>query len=117
MAVNQPDAPSLNIFFRITYRREMAPVEYIVPLGTFVGTLAVLLVGFIYNNSRISDLRSDINQRFQDMNQRLQDMRQRIVDLRDLMDAKLARQEEMMLSKFAELDNRLIRIESHLNLQ
>ena len=80
----------------------MPPLEYIVPLSTFLGTLTVLLVGFMYNNSRISDLRSDINQRF--------------TDLRDLLDAKLARQEEMMLSKFAELDNRLTRIESHLNL-
>ncbi len=94
----------------------MTPIEYIIPLCTFAGTLTVLVVGFIYNNSRISDLRSDLNQRFQDINQRFQDINQRFQDLRDLIDAKLARQEEMMLSKFAELDNRLTRIESHLNL-
>lgn len=81
----------------------MSPVEYILPLCTFAGTLTVLAIGFIYNNSRISDLRSDLSHR--------------IADLRDLVDAKLARQEEMMLAKFAELDNRLTRIEAHLNLK
>jgi hypothetical protein len=90
--------------------------EYIIPLGTFVANLTVLLVGFIYNNSRISDLRSDMNQRFGDINQRLGEINQRFGDLRDLLNAKLARQEEMLLAKFAELDNRLTRIESHLNL-
>ncbi len=77
MAVNRPIS---SYFIRIPYRREMPPLEYIVPLSTFVATLAVLLVGFIYNNSRISDLRSDMNQRFQDMNQsfnqRFEDMNQ-----------------------------------------
>lgn len=66
------------------------------------GTLTVLGIGFIYNNSRISDLRSDVGGR--------------ISSLQELIDAKLARQEEMLLSKFAELDNRLTRIEAHLNL-
>lgn len=81
----------------------MNPVEYILPLCTFAATLIVLFVGFIYNNSRISHLRTDLGNR--------------ITDLKELMDAKLGRQEEMLLSKFAELDNRLTRIESHLNLQ
>jgi hypothetical protein len=34
-----------------------------------------------------------------------------------LFDAKLARLEEMMLHKFAELDDRLMRIENHLGLR
>jgi hypothetical protein len=63
----------------------------------------MLFVGFIYNNSRINDLRTDLGNR--------------ITDLKDLMDAKLARQEELLLSKFAVLDYRLTRIESRLNLQ
>jgi hypothetical protein len=88
----------------------MNPVEYILPLCTFAGTLTVLAIGFIHNNSRISDLRADLGGK--------------IDLLKELMDAKfethkaiLARQEEMLLAKFAELDNRLIRIESHLNLR
>ena len=80
----------------------MNPVEYILPLCTFAGTLTVLAIGFIHNNSRISNLREEIGNR--------------ITNLKELMDAKLARRKEMLLSKFAELDNRLTRIESHLNL-
>jgi hypothetical protein len=81
----------------------MNPVEYILPLCTFAGTLTVIAIGFIHNNSRMSDLRNDLGNR--------------IDLLKELMDAKLARQEEMLLSKFAELGNRLTRIESHLHLQ
>jgi len=78
-------------------------VQVIIPFATFVGTLAVVVVGFLYNNSRISDLRSEVNNRFSDFDR--------------LLDAKLARLEEMMLHKFAELDDRLIRIENRLGLR
>ena len=33
------------------------------------GSLAVVVLGLTYNNSRISDLRSDINERFRTMEQ------------------------------------------------
>ncbi|MBV9403824.1 MAG: hypothetical protein JO211_00660 [Acidobacteriaceae bacterium] len=85
----------------------MDPV--ILPLCTFAGTLTVLAIGFIYNNSRISDLRSDMDHRFQDL-------RDLIETKLALQETKLAMQQEILLSKFAELDNRLTRIESHLNL-
>ena len=77
--------------------------DNIIPFATFVGTLAVVVVGFLYNNSRISDLRMDVNNRFSDFDR--------------LLDAKLARLEEMMLHKFAELDYRLVRIENRLGLR
>ncbi len=87
----------------------MTSIDAILPLCTFAGTLTVLGIGFIYNNSRISDLRSDVGGR--------------ISSLKDLIDAKfeaqgakMGRQEEMLLAKFAELDNRLTRIEHNLNL-
>jgi hypothetical protein len=87
----------------------MNPVEHILPLCTFAGTLTVLGIGFIYNNSRISDLRADIGNHIRGLKD--------VMDARfEAHDAKLARQEEMLLSKFAELDNRLTRIESHLSL-
>ena len=95
----------------------MSPVEYILPLCTFAGTLTVLAIGFIYNNSRISDLRSDINERFKYIDQRFGDLRDLVAAKFETVDAKLAKQEEVMLAKFAELDNRLIRIEAHLNLK
>jgi hypothetical protein len=78
-------------------------VQILIPFATFVGTLAVVVVGFLYNNSRITDLRTDMNNRFG--------------DFQKLLDAKLARLEEMMLHKFAELDDRLVRIENRLGLR
>jgi hypothetical protein len=78
-------------------------VHILLPFATFVGTLAVVVVGFLYNNSRITDLRTDMNARF--------------CDFEKLIDTKLARLEEMMLHKFAELDDRLVRIENRLGLR
>ncbi|MGI9074936.1 MAG: hypothetical protein ACR2JB_27305 [Bryobacteraceae bacterium] len=73
----------------------MTDVQILLPFATFVGTLAVVVVGFLYNNSQITDLRSDMNNRF--------------TDFEKWLDANLARLEEMMLNKFAELDDRLVR--------
>ncbi|MGI8958374.1 MAG: hypothetical protein ACR2IV_01155 [Bryobacteraceae bacterium] len=81
----------------------MTDVQIFLPFATFVGTLAVVVVGFLYNNSRITDLRTDMNNRF--------------TDFKKLLDAKLARREEMMLHKFAELGDRLVRIENRLGLR
>jgi hypothetical protein len=85
-------------------------VQILLPFATFVGTLAVVVVGFLYNNSRITDLRTDMNNRFADMNNRFGDFEK-------LFDAKLVRLEEMLLHKFAELDDRLVRIENRLGLR
>jgi hypothetical protein len=91
-------------------------VQILLPLATFVGTLAVVVVGFLYSNSRITDLRTDMNNRFADMNNRFGDFNHRLGDFEKMFDAKLARLEEMMLHKFAELDDRLVRIENRLGL-
>ena len=44
--------------------------ELWIPLATcvasFLGTLAVVIVGFTYNNSRLSDLNSSLNSRMSD---------------------------------------------------
>jgi hypothetical protein len=77
--------------------------QLVIPFATFVGTLAVVVVGFLYKNSRITDLRTDTNNRFGDFEK--------------LLDAKLAPLEEIMLHKFAELDDRLVRIENRLGLR
>jgi hypothetical protein len=92
-------------------------VQILLPFATFVGTLAVVVVGFLYNNSRITDLRTDMNNRFADLNARFGDFNNRFGDFEKLFDAKLARLEEMMLHKFAELDDRLVRIENRLGLR
>ena len=81
----------------------MSDVQILLPFATFVGTLAVVVVGLLYNNGRITDLRTDMNNRF--------------ADFEKLLHAKLARLEEMMLHGFAELDDRLVRIENRLGLR
>jgi hypothetical protein len=91
--------------------------QLLIPFATFVGTLAVVVVGFLYSNSRITDLRTDMNSRFGDLNNRFGDMNDRFGDFEKLFDAKLARLEEMMLHKFAGLDDRLVRIKNRLGLR
>ena len=108
----------------------MTDLQIFIPMATFVGTLAVVVVGFLYNNSRITDLRTDMNNRFTDINNRFADFNNRFADINNrfsdfnkrfadfekMFDAKHARLEEMMLHKFAELDDRLVRIENRLGL-
>jgi len=71
--------------------------------ASFLGTLSVVVVGFMYNNSRISDLRDDMNQRFLSLETRF-DM------LEKTFDAKLLRVEGV-------LDARLARIEDFLRIK
>jgi hypothetical protein len=71
--------------------------------ASFLGTLSVVVVGFMYNNSRISDLRDDMNHRFLNLETRF-DM------LEKTFDAKLLRVEGV-------LDARLARIEDFLRIK
>jgi len=73
-------------------------------------TMAVVVVGVLINNSRISDLRAEMSGRFSDMRALLEAHAA-------AQDANLRRVEDMLVGKFAELDTRLSRIESHLNLR
>jgi hypothetical protein len=88
----------------------LTDVQILIPFATFMGMLAVVVVGFLYSNSRITYLRTDMNARFGDFNSRFGEFEK-------LFDAKLARLEEMVLHKFAELDDRLVRIENRLGLR
>jgi hypothetical protein len=71
-----------------------------IALVTPVATLTVVMVGFLYNNARMSDLRGDVNSR--------------LSDLRDVLKAELGRLEARidrnhseMLTRFGDLDSRL----------
>jgi hypothetical protein len=75
-----------------------------------IATLVVVMVGFLYNNSRMSDLKDFVRGEVARMDGRIN-------DLRDLLRAEMAKNHSEMLIKFAELDSRLSRIESHLNLK
>ena len=95
-----------------------------------ITTIIIVLVGVLLNNAnmnaRFADINGrfgDINARFGDIHARFADMDRRFTDLKDLIqayadrqDANLRRVEDELLGKFAELDNRLSRIEHHLNL-
>jgi hypothetical protein len=71
----------------------------------YLPSLAILIVvalGILVNNSRISDLNTNLNKRIDDLR----------ADSRD----KYARLETLMVGKLTEVEARLARIEAHLNL-
>ena len=72
-------------------------------------------------NQRLTDLNAQVNERLNDFGQRLTDMNgqfgQRLNDLRDSLRTEIAKNHSEMLGRFAELDGRLTRIESHLELK
>ena len=78
-------------------------------------TMVVVLIGVLINNNRIGDLRMDVNSRMtemrSEMNNRFSDMREMYRQQGEVQEANLRRVEDMLLGKFAELDNRLSRIE------
>ncbi len=80
---------------------------------SFGGTMTVLVVASIYNNSRLSDL-----QKFASEMLRSEDGKHEanIRRIEETTAANSRRVEELLLHKFAELDDRLNRIESKLNM-
>ena len=60
-------------------------MEWLNILAIVMPVILVMIVGIFFNNRRIDDLRSDMNQRFIDMNesinQRFADMNQRFIDM------------------------------------
>ena len=109
----------------------MSEQQFLLGLIAPITTIAVVLVGFLFNNSRITDLASRFDGRFTDLSNRFDgrftDLSSRVDgrlgDLKDIIkaeaessNANLRRMEEMMLGKFAEVDNRLNRIESYLKI-
>lgn len=112
-----------------------------ISLLTPIVTLAVVMVGFLYNNSRLTDLSAGVDRRITELStsvdRRISELSKnmdscigelsksvdsRISDLKDLIkaqgeryDANLARIESSLLSKFAELDTRLTRIEARIS--
>jgi hypothetical protein len=99
----------------------LTPTQFYISVAVVpVTTIIIVLVGMLLNNANMNARLGDMNARFNDMNARFAD---RFDDLKELIkanadrqDANLRRVEEELLGKFAELDNRLSRIEHHLNL-
>jgi hypothetical protein len=76
-------------------------------LAATIPTLAVL-IGILVNNSRLSDLRSDINRRFDNMGRRFDDrfdeVNRRIEDTRDLLRAEFLRVEQVLDARVKHLE-------------
>ena len=85
-----------------------------------VTTIIIVLIGVLLNNAnlnaRLGDMNASFNARFTDMDRRFTDLKDLIQAYSDRQDANLRRVEDELLGKFAELANRLNRIEHHLNL-
>ncbi|MDQ6665611.1 MAG: hypothetical protein M3Z23_14615 [Acidobacteriota bacterium] len=92
-------------------------IPLLVPIATFLGTAAIVVLGFSFNNSRITDLRGEFSARFGDLKDLLRAHSDLIQAHSDKHDANLRRVEDVLLGKFAELDNCLSRIENHMHFQ
>ena len=76
-----------------------------------LATLIVVLVGILVNNHRFNDLSANVNNRLTDMSARFGDLSRRIDDTRDVLRAEMAKNQSELLMKFAELDQRVSRLE------
>ncbi|MBI1895519.1 MAG: hypothetical protein HYS04_03135 [Acidobacteria bacterium] len=90
----------------------------LIPVLSFVGTLAVVVVGFLYSNRRITDLRISIQAQFEAYQKQLEAYQKQLEAYQKQLqayqetnEANFRRLEDVMLHKFAELDNRLSRLE------
>jgi len=86
-----------------------------VPLLTFLGTLLIVAVGILYNNSRITDFSSRITDvkdlilaeaRVTEANIR------RLEEKTDRLEQKINRVETLLVTRLADHDGRLRRLES-----
>jgi hypothetical protein len=107
------------------------PTQFYISVAVMpITTIIIVLIGVLLNNANMNARFGDMNARFGDMNARFGDMNagfanidRGFTELKDLIqvcsdrqDANFRRFEVVMVGKFAELDNRLSRIEHHLNL-
>ena len=107
----------------------MNPTQFYISVAVMpVTTIIIVLIGVLWSNTntsnRLSDLSAAMNNRFNDMNNRFNDMNNRFNDLHRWIDevkeslrAEIAKNHSEMLERFADLDRRLSRIETQMNLK
>lgn len=94
------------------------------PTVSAIATLAVLLIGFLYNNSRLTDVRVSVKDSM-DALRTVVEAKFGMVEAKfEMVEAKFQaveanqrRGEDMLLGKFVELDDRLTRIENILKIR
>ena len=82
-----------------------------------LATLVLVGIGILFNNARISDLNTNMNKRMDDLggnlNRRMDDLNGRL----DRLEQRQERLESVLVGKLSEVETRLAKIESHLNLR
>ena len=78
-----------------------------------LATLILVGIGILFNNGRISDLNTNMNERIDDTNKRIDDTRGGLTEIRQ----SLRRLEDILVGKLTEVEHRLSRIESQMNLR
>ena len=87
------------------------------PAVSAIATLVVLLIGFLYNNSRLTDVRVSVKDSMDALRTVVEAKFQMVEDKFQAVEANQRRGEDMLLGKFAELDDRLTRIENLLKIR
>jgi Tfp pilus assembly protein PilN len=86
-----------------------------VPLLTFLGTLLIVAVGILYNNSRITDFSSritDVKDLIQAEARVTEANIGRLEEKTDRLEQKIDRVENLLVTRLADHDTRLRRLES-----
>jgi len=86
-----------------------------VPLLTFLGTLLIVAVGILYNNSRITDFSSrisDVKDLIQAEARVTEANLRRLEQKTDRLEQKIDRVENLLVTRVADHDTRLRRLES-----
>ena len=86
-----------------------------VPLLTFLGTLLIVAVGILYNSSRITDFSSritDIKDLIQAEARVTEANFRRLEERTDRLEEKIDRVENLLVTRLADHDGRLRRLES-----
>ena len=81
-------------------------LQLAIAMITPILTLTIVMVGFLYNNARISDLRADLTTRMGDLHN----------DMDRLM-AGIEAKIDILTGKIIELDNRMTRVEARLGVK
>ena len=91
----------------------MKPLDPIyVPLLTFLGTLLIVAVGMLFNNSRITDIKDSIKDSITDVKDLIKaESRVTEANFRRL-DEKIEKVENLLLTRLANHDTRIGRLES-----
>jgi hypothetical protein len=84
----------------------MSDMQLLTIVLAVVPTMVTVLIGILINNSRLSDLRSHLDVRFNDVDRRFDDVNRRFDEMRDLWRSELHRVEEVIDARLKHLEER-----------